>query len=63
MALSRKHLVASAFIFAGGASLLAANHSVQLIEDNSEIEIRNALDQNDLHWAEVEADGLRVILA
>ena len=34
-----------------------------MIEDSSEINVRNVLDRNGLTWAEVEADGLRVILS
>ncbi|WP_227270080.1 OmpA family protein [Roseobacter weihaiensis] len=63
MPLSRLHLVASAFAIAGGVSLLAASFSVQLIEDKTETEVRYILDRNGLTWAEVQADGLRVIMA
>ncbi|MGC3938585.1 OmpA family protein [Roseobacter sp. EG26] len=63
MRLSQYSLVISAFVAAAAAALFAANSSVQLIEDSSEIGVRDALDSNDLVWAEVEADGLRVTLA
>jgi OmpA-OmpF porin, OOP family len=63
MPLSRTHLVLSAFALAAGASLLAASYSVKVVEERSEIEIRQALDLNGLTWAEVEADGLRVMMA
>lgn len=63
MRLSRLHLVASAFAIAGAVSLAAASFSVQLIEDKTETEVRYVLDRNGLTWAEVQADGLRVIMA
>lgn len=62
MTLSRSHFIAIAFSLACGAALLAANFSVQLIEDNTETEVRYILDRNGLTWAEVEADGLRVLM-
>ncbi|WP_299407590.1 OmpA family protein [uncultured Roseobacter sp.] len=63
MRLSYYTMIASAFVAAAAVSLVAANSSVQLIEDSSEIGVRTALDENSLIWAEVEADGLRVALA
>lgn len=63
MRLSSYTLIASAFVAAAAVSLIAANSSVQLIEDASEIGVRDALDSNALTWAEVEADGLRLVLA
>ncbi|MDW3222827.1 MAG: OmpA family protein [Paracoccaceae bacterium] len=56
-------MTVSAFIAAAAVSLFAANSSVQLVEDSSEIGVRNALDDNELIWAEVEADGLRLALS
>lgn len=63
MALTRGYLVASAFVIGAALSLTAANMSVQAVEDNTEIQVRYTLDRSSLTWAEVEADGLRVILA
>ena len=63
MPLSRAYLNATAFALAAGASLLAAQFSVTLIEDNTETEVRYILDRNGLTWAEVEADGLRVMMS
>ncbi|MEM9577489.1 MAG: OmpA family protein [Pseudomonadota bacterium] len=63
MPLSRPHLVLSAFALAAGASLLAASYTARIVEDRSEIEIRKSLDISGLTWAEVEADGLRVMIA
>ncbi len=63
MSRSRKTLVISVFALAAAASLFTARSAVQRVEDHSEIEIRQTLDRNDLTWAEVEADGLRVLIA
>lgn len=58
-------LVFSAAVFVGAAavSLVAANYSVTLIEDTSEITVREALDEKDYIWAEVHADGLQITLS
>ena len=48
---------------AGVVSLVAANFSVKLIEETSEIGVRDALDDQGMTWAEVQADGLQVTLA
>lgn len=58
-----KTLSLCVFAAAAAAAFLAANASVQLVEDSSEIGVRDALDTNALTWAEVEADGLRVMLS
>lgn len=63
MRLSSLFTIVGTFFVAALLSLVAANLSVQLIEDNSEIGVRNALDARDMTWAEVEADGLQVTLA
>ncbi len=55
-------LTVAAFVAAAAAALFAANASVQMVEDTSEIGVRDALDTNELPWAEVEANGLRVLL-
>ncbi|MEO0938976.1 MAG: OmpA family protein [Pseudomonadota bacterium] len=52
-----------AFAAAAGLSLVAAYYAVQVIEDRSEIEVRQALDSSGAPWAEVQADGLTVTLA
>ncbi|MEM8731921.1 MAG: OmpA family protein [Pseudomonadota bacterium] len=49
-------------VFAAGLSLVAASFAVTAIENGSEIGIRRALDRASFDWAEVEADGLQVIL-
>lgn len=51
------------FAAAAVISLVAANFSVSLIEDNSEIGVRDALDEKGMTWAEVEANGLQVSLS
>lgn len=50
--------------FAAGAIIcvIVAVFAVNVIQDNSERGVRQALDRAELHWAEVEADGLRVYL-
>ncbi|MBO9411646.1 MULTISPECIES: OmpA family protein [unclassified Ruegeria] len=58
------YLLAVAFIFlvSAGLSLLAASYSVTKVEEASEFAVRRALDLKGHDWAEVESDGLRVIL-
>ena len=51
-----------AMLVGAGLSYLGAIVSVNVIEDSSELGVRQALDSELLDWAEVEADGLRVIL-
>lgn len=51
------------FLAAAVVSLVAANFSVRLIEDTSEIGVRDALDEKGMTWAEVEANGLQVSLS
>ncbi|WP_428926519.1 OmpA family protein [Marinibacterium sp. SX1] len=47
---------------AAGLSLVAADFAVTAIERGSETGIRRALDEATFDWAEVRADGLKVIL-
>lgn len=63
MRLSSLVLSASVFVGAAALSLVAAGYSVTLIEETSEITVREALDDADLIWAEVYADGLQVTLS
>ncbi len=51
-----------AFLFAAALCLAGAAVAVSVVEDKTEINIRETLDRNGHDWAEVEADGLRVIL-
>jgi|TARA_B110000908_G_C10264183_1_gene462070 OOP family OmpA-OmpF porin len=62
MRLSAIVIVAITFVSAAVVSLVAANFSVKLIEETSEIGVRQALDTAQMPWAEVEADGLQVTL-
>ncbi len=63
MRLSALLMIVTTFVAAAIASLVAASFSVQLIEDTSEIGVRDALDAANMPWAEVQADGLQVTLA
>lgn len=63
MRLSALFIIVATFMAAAAASFVAASFSVTLIEDNSEISVRSALDSNDMPWAEVQADGLQVTLS
>lgn len=63
MRLSAIAILAGSFLAAAAGSLVAAGFAVSMIEDNSEISVRHALDDNGLSWAEVAADGLQVVLS
>lgn len=63
MRLSSLITIAVTFLIAAILSLITANYSVQLIEERSEIGVRNTLDDRGLEWAEVTADGLQVTLS
>lgn len=52
-----------AMLVAAGLSFVGAILSVNVIEDSSEKGVRQALDAELLDWAEVQADGLRVIMS
>ncbi|WP_158969113.1 OmpA family protein [Chachezhania sediminis] len=62
MRISSLAIVAGAFICAAGLSLVAARFAVTVIERSSEIATRDALDFEDLGWAEVHANGLQLVL-
>ncbi|MEP4196859.1 MAG: OmpA family protein [Aliishimia sp.] len=63
MRLSTYIPVVLTFFAAVVLSLITANFSVSLIEERSEIGVRDVLDSRELTWAEVSADGLQVTLA
>lgn len=63
MRLSALLLSFLAFAAGGLICLVAANFAVAMIEDSSEINLRQALDSETHTWAEVQADGLQVILS
>lgn len=50
------------FLVSAGLSLLAASYAVTKIEETSEFAVRRTLDLNGHDWAEVQSDGLRVVL-
>ena len=62
MRLSSIVITAVTFALAAGLSLITAGFAGNVIEDNSEYSVRQALDDNAMHWAEVHADGLQVFL-
>ncbi|WP_424984940.1 OmpA family protein [Microbulbifer sp. S227A] len=51
------------FAVGGALCLVAAGFAVSTVEDSSEIGVRRVLDQAEYDWAEVQADGLQVILS
>ncbi len=63
MRLSSLFAVGLTFLAAAILCLVAAGFAVSAVEDSTEIGVRRSLDEAGHHWAEVEADGLRVILA
>lgn len=63
MRISRLLPGVAAFVLAAAVCVLGANFAVSAIEDGSEIAVRRALDENELGWAEVYADGLKVVLS
>ena len=62
MRLSSIALLAATFVAGAVLCLVTAVFAVNVIQDNSERGVRQALDREGLHWAEVQADGLRVYL-
>ncbi|MGR3744877.1 MAG: OmpA family protein [Pseudooceanicola nanhaiensis] len=62
MRLSSIAILASAFLFAAVSSLVAASFAVTQVEATTEIQIRQALDESQMGWAEVQADGLQLHL-
>ncbi len=63
MRLSSLFIVVATFVLAAALSVVAAGFAVTAIEDGSEIAVRRTLDAQEMDWAEVEANGLQVILA
>ncbi|OAN77842.1 hypothetical protein A8B82_11565 [Sulfitobacter sp. EhC04] len=63
MRLSAVLTITLTFVAAAVVALVAANFSVKLIEETSEIGVRDALDDQGMTWAEVQANGLQVTLA
>jgi OOP family OmpA-OmpF porin len=63
MRISSLLIVGSAFLVAAILSLVAAFFSVGAIEASTEIVVRKTLDGDGHDWAEVQANGLQVILS
>ncbi|QFT57584.1 putative lipoprotein YiaD precursor [Sulfitobacter sp. THAF37] len=63
MRLSAVLIITMTFVAAAVVALVAANFSVKLIEETSEIGVRDALDDQGMTWAEVQANGLQVTLS
>ena len=63
MHLSSVLIIVASFFSAALLSMITANFSVKLIEDKSEIGVRSEFDKSGMTWAEVEANGLQVIIA
>ena len=63
MRVSSALILVATFGVAGAGSYLAAHYGATLIEERSEIDVRFAFDENDLGWAEVQSNGLRVELS
>jgi len=53
----------AALLLASGLSVVAAGFAVTAIEQRTESGVRLVLDKNAYDWAEVQADGLKVILS
>ncbi|MEX0337434.1 MAG: OmpA family protein [Arenibacterium sp.] len=63
MRISSLLTVVLTFIGAAGLCLLAASFLATGVEDTTEIGVRTALDDAEHEWAEVQANGLQVILS
>ncbi|WP_296762270.1 OmpA family protein [Sediminimonas sp.] len=63
MRISSAYIVAATFAIGALLSVITAALAVDVIEDSTEISLRGGLDENGLHWAEIQADGLRVTLS
>ncbi|QBF33566.1 OmpA family protein [Thalassococcus sp. S3] len=63
MRLSILAIMAAAFGVAAILSLVAASFAVTVIEENTEISVRQTLDERGFGWAEVQSDGLRLLLS
>ncbi|MEX0366649.1 MAG: OmpA family protein [Ruegeria sp.] len=55
-------VVVLTFVLAAGLCLIGASYAVTAVERNSEIVVRRALDTKGHDWAEVQSDGLRVVI-
>lgn len=62
MRLSSIAIISATFGAAAVLSVIGAGFAVNVVEDQSELGVRRALDAELMHWAEVEANGLQVFL-
>ncbi len=62
MRLSSLFAVVATFVSGAGLCLVAASFAVSAVEDNTEIGVRRVLDEAEYDWAEVQANGLQVVL-
>ncbi len=60
MRLSSLAILAVTFLCAAVGSLVAASFAVTKVEAQTEIELRHALDNARMDWAEIQADGLQL---
>ncbi|SEL96266.1 OmpA-OmpF porin, OOP family [Roseovarius azorensis] len=63
MRLSSVFTIAATFLGAAVTCVVAAGFAVSAIEDGSRHAVRDRLDGEGMHWAEVHTDGLQVFLA
>lgn len=63
MRVSSALILVATFGSAAFGAFLMASYGATLIEERAEIDVRVALDENDLGWAEVQSNGLRVELS
>ncbi|MGM0660660.1 MAG: OmpA family protein [Pseudomonadota bacterium] len=63
MRLSVIFTLTTTFATAAALSVVAAGYAVTEIEDASRAQVRDAFDDDDMGWTEIETDGLQVYLA
>lgn len=63
MRLSSLFIIVMSFALGAGLSVLAAGFAVTAVERSSETDVRLVLDEAGYDWAEVQANGLQVILS
>lgn len=63
MRLSSIFAIAGTFLGAAILCLVAASFTATVIEDNAQSEVRSEMDKEGMTWAEVDADGLQVLVA
>ncbi|MDK3072232.1 OmpA family protein [Sedimentitalea sp. JM2-8] len=63
MRLSSLFIIVMSFALGAGLCVLAAGFAVTAVERTSETDVRHVLDEAGYEWAEVQANGLQVILS